>query len=581
METKITMALNLVNQLGEWNPQLFREIKGRLTPRNTLIAVVISLLGQLLLLMSFTNHLPVAPPIGDNYSPIYNRYCTGNPRYLGDVDYLCVRIADDSFGINWQMWWQDVFVWLSIFGLFALLVGGTYMLVNDLSKEEHRGTLNFLRLAPQSSRSILIGKLMGVPILLYLLGLLALPLHLAVGLSSQIPLHLILGFYTVLGASWLFFYSGALLFGLVGSWLGSFQAWLGSGAVLMFLFHMTNLIYEHRPIVHHAPTDWMTLFAPLTVLPYLSTKALMAAESAQTYGVENLQWFYLPVGLSVWSTFGLMLLNYGLWTYWVWQGLARCFHNPSVTLLGKQQSYWLTACFEVVILGFALNPKLGTWRGFPRDTFDNFGMLLVFNLLLFLYLIAALSPQRQAIQDWARYRHQKRSLAKGGVMSDLLWGEKSPALVAVVMNVAIASAMILPWILLWPESQYKTPALWGLLLNMSLICVYAAIAQLMLLMKTPKRLPFAAATVGLLVVIPPILFSLLSREPFKNQDLWLFSAFPWMAREHTTQLAVFLAVVSQSLVLGLLSIQLTRQLHKAGESSTKALLSGRPPVAID
>jgi hypothetical protein len=53
------MALNLVNQVGERNPQLFREIKGRLKPRNILIAVTLSLLGQLLVLMSFSAQLPI------------------------------------------------------------------------------------------------------------------------------------------------------------------------------------------------------------------------------------------------------------------------------------------------------------------------------------------------------------------------------------------------------------------------------------------------------------------------------------------------------------------------------------------
>ena len=571
------MALNLGNQLGEWNPQLFRELKGRLTPRNILVAVVISLLGQLLLLMSFSNRLPV---LGEDDSPIYNRYCTGESRYFGIADYQCVKTINDSFAINWQLWWQDVFVWLSIIGILALLVGGTYMLVNDLSKEEHRGTLNFLRLTPQSSRSILIGKLLGVPFLLYLVGLLALPLHLVASLSGQISPYLILSFYSVLGASCLFFYSGALLFGLVGSWLGSFQAWLGSGVVLMFLLQMTSVIDNHRPIIYQTPGDWVKLFAPLTGLPYLATKALAAAEPSRSYGLENLQWFHLPIGLSVWNTFGLMLLNYALWTYWVWQGLERCFHNPRATLLGKQQSYWLTACFEVVVLGFALNPQVKHWS-VPRGLFENFEMLAVSNLLLFLYLIAALSPHRQAMQDWARYRYQKRSLAQGGVMSDLIWGEKSPALVALVLNVAIASTILLPWILLWPESNYKTPALWGLVLNMGLILVYTAVAQLILFMKTPKRAPWAAATVGALVVVPQILFNLLSRTPSEKSPEWLVSVFPWIAVEHTTGMAVFLSIIGQSLALGLLSIQLTRQLHKAGESSTKAMLSGRSPMAIE
>jgi hypothetical protein len=68
------MALNLVNQVGEWNPQLFREIKGRLKPRNILIAVTLSLVGQMLVLMSFASQLPVTLST--------NRYCAGSrPNY--------------------------------------------------------------------------------------------------------------------------------------------------------------------------------------------------------------------------------------------------------------------------------------------------------------------------------------------------------------------------------------------------------------------------------------------------------------------------------------------------------------------
>jgi hypothetical protein len=275
-----------------------------------------------------------------------------------------------------------------------------------------------------------------------------------------------------------------------------------------------------------------------------------------------------------------MLLNYGLWTYWVWQGLKRCFHNPNATLLAKQQSYWLMACFEAVILGFALNPQVGQWRSYSKGVFENFQMLLVFNLLMFLCLIAALSPHRQAMQDWARYRHKNRS-RKRGVMPDLIWGEKSPAVVAIALNVAIASAILLPWLLLWPNSEYKTPALWALMVNMSLIVVYAAVAQLILFMKLRKRAAWAAVTVGLFILVPPIIFPFLSMTPDKNPGVWLFSAFPWVAVENTNAIAVFLSVIGQSLTVGLLGVQLTRRLRSAGESSTKAMLSGRPPMTVE
>jgi hypothetical protein len=272
-----------------------------------------------------------------------------------------------------------------------------------------------------------------------------------------------------------------------------------------------------------------------------------------------------------------MLLNYGVWTYWIWQGLKRCFHNPTATLLSKQQSYWLTATFEAVILGFALNPDVTSWRSYSKGLFENFQMLLVFNLMLFLCLIVVLSPHRQAMQDWARYRHQMRSTRKKGIMSDLIWGEKSPSVVAIGLNLAIASVMLLTWIVFWPENEYQIPALSGLLLNCSVIFIYAVVAQLMLFMKAQKRVVWAAITVGSLVVLPPVILGLLSIAPTESEHAlaWMFSAFPWAVVENATGMSVFLAIIGQSLITGLLTLQLTRQLQKAGESSTKALLSGR------
>jgi hypothetical protein len=571
------MALNLVNQLSEWNPQWFRELKGRLKPRNILITVAVSFISQLLLLMSFASQLPVPDPDRSN---IHNRYCTEvmeHPQYQ-----KCIADGAGGFVIHWELWWKDVFVTLSIMGIFALLVAGTYMLISDLAKEERRGTLNFLRLTPHSSASILMGKMLGVPILLYLMGFLALPLHGVAGLSAQIPLAVILGYYGVLGASCLFFYSVALLFGLVGKWLGGFQAWLGGGAMLMFLYPMLMML-SHSSYITYTSWDWLLIFNPQLILPFVIGANSLDASRLNDYSsnmLSSLHYFSVPVGISLWSIAGLMVFNYGLWTYWVWQGLERCFHNPSATLLGKQQSYWMTLCFEVVILGFALNPEQRRWMSYAKELFENFQILLVFNLLLFLVLIAALSPQRQAMQDWVRYRHKQSSPRRTSVMQDLIWGEKSPSLVAIALNLAIASSILLAWILLWPNSEYKTPALWGLSVSAILILVYAAIAQLILLTNTPKRALWAATTLGGLIVLPPITFVFLSMEPQEHPGIWLFSAFPWASLEYVMGISVVLAVVGQSLMLGLLSIQLTRQLRKAGESSTKRLLSEHPSLPV-
>jgi ABC-type transport system involved in multi-copper enzyme maturation permease subunit len=156
------MNLLRLKHLGDWNPQLLRELKGRLKLRNVLIVVAIALLGQVLLLMSLAAQLPVNRGRGD----VYSKYCTEGIPF---GDYKCVLDNLGDFVINWPMWWLDVFVWLSMIGFFAVLAIGTYMLIGDLSREEHRGTLNFIRLSPQSTIEIFTGKLLGVPVLLYLL----------------------------------------------------------------------------------------------------------------------------------------------------------------------------------------------------------------------------------------------------------------------------------------------------------------------------------------------------------------------------------------------------------------------------
>ncbi len=569
------MKLNLINQLGESNPQLFRELKGRLIPRNILISVAASLLGQLLLLMSFSSKLPVFDEKNTNL--VYNIFCTGSRKEYSSP--LCVTDAVGSFVINWELWWQRVFLWLSLIGIFSLLVVGTYMLIADLSKEDGKGTLNFLRLTPSSSTSILGGKLLGVPILLYLAIALTIPLHLVAGFSGDIPLIQILGFYGVITASCLFFYSAALLFGLVGNWLGTFHAWLGAGTVLMFLFVMTNAINYNG--TQNTPFDWLSLFNPAILLPYLIGGRFLdnpAYNDSSNNGFIDLLWFYLPVGSKGLTISGFAILNCGLWSYLMWSGLKRSFHNPNATLLSKRQSYLVTACFNFLLLGFAMNPQVKEWKSYPKGVFENFQILMLFNLILFLGLIAALSPHRQAMQDWARYRHQKLSVRKAGILPELIWGKTSPAVLAVVMNSAIASFIILPWLLLWPNSADKVPALSGLILNMSIIVLYSSIVQLMLLMKTPKRAIWAAGTVMGLIILPPIVFAFLSLS--NDSAAWLLSGFPWVSIESAATSTVLMAIVGQSLGLVLLNVQLTRQLHKAGESATKALLSGRSSVVI-
>jgi hypothetical protein len=559
----MTPITNIMHSFLEWNPQLFREVKGRLKTRNVVIVSLLAIATQGLIALFYFSQLPSS----DTSINQYSRYCFQVVDQYSRYHYGCQTDLVDNWMINWQLLWLDLFIALSVVGIFGLLVVGTYLLIADVTQEESRGTLNFIRLSPQSANSILVGKILGVPILLYLFVLLALPLQLVAGLGAKIPLSLLFAFDTVIVASCVFFYSFALLLSLINSKLTGFKPWVGSGVVLFFLFVTANLIF-HSYSASNTPGDWLTLFNPGIVLPYLvdSTYLPHRDVSLDVDILEDLLFY----GQSFWQQaslgIGLVLLNYCLWTYWLWQGLKRRFHNPISTLLSKSQSYWFTGCFVAVTLGFTLQTTK------EYRLFDNFSMLQCFLLIMFLGLTAALSPHRQSLQDWARYRHQLRKEGKM-LWRELVFGEKSPSTVAIAINIAIATVYILPSLVLFPFEDKTLPAFGGLILTANMILFYAAIAQYLLMMKTQRRAIWAAASIFSLIVVPPFLLGLSSLYPNSSPAIWLFTFIPTIATEHAQLSTVIVSILGQWLAIALVSFQMTRQLRQAGASETKILLS--------
>jgi len=553
------MTLNLPDKIGNWNPQLFREIKGRLNIGNMAIASAFSLSGQLLLFMYYSAQIPVTPRNGEYTYPISHRFCgleTGN-----SYDTKCVIDALGNFAINWPMWWLEIFILLSILSVLALLVAGTYMLVSDLDKEERRGTLNFIRLSPQSAKTIFLGKILGVPILLYLATILAVPLHLYAGLAAQIPLNEIFCFYIAVAASCALFYSTAMLFGLTTSWLGGFQPWLAS-AMVFVVFGISWL-----PLTRTAG-DVLHFLSPLAMLSYPLFRVDKTDFDSLVENLDKLQWFYSPLGTNIASGLALCLLVCGTGTYWMWQGWQRRFPNPSATVLSKRQSYLLVICCQVIFLGFALQSDP------PYNA--NLICLLILNLVMFLALIAALTSDRQSLYDWARYRKQivpsNQKLWRRYPLLDLIWSDKSPAVVAIALNFLSSVIILTPWALL---EKSENNGFGGVIFSLNLILIYAAITQLFLFTKTRNQEIWAACTVGGALLLPPLILSMLLLTPEKAPILWLsstFGGFLFSSSLAASGNTIFLSILSQWSVLVLLNLKLRSQLKLAGESASKALL---------
>ena len=190
-------------------------------------------------------------------------------------------------------------------------------------------------------------------------------------------------------------------------------------------------------------------------------------------------------------------------------------------------------------------------------------------------------PSRQALHDWARYRFsfatgqtQTSKSDRTATWQDWIWGEKSPAPLAIAVNLLIAAALIVPWILLYETTgKNKITAIASVVLYVSLISIYALIAQLMLLMRTSKRNIWAASAVGLAIVLPIILFLVLTVNPERFPFAWMFSILPLLGIESANAPTVLMAFLSHLVIIAGLSFSLKRQLAIAGRSASKDFLA--------
>jgi hypothetical protein len=497
---------HLLDKIGELNPQLFREIKGRVTINNIVSSIGISLLAQFVLL--------------------------GNASAISSIV--------PSFHI--------FYIKSNYLIMITILMITSYTIIKDLGKEQRKGTLNFIRLSPQTHQSILLGKLLGVPILLYLGFLIAFPIHLWLGLYLQIPCEQILAFYIILLAATIFYNSAALLFALVSYWFGGFQAWVGSGFIVMLLQFTQPEIWRTE--------NFARIFATINPLYFIPP------EEGYNYKFFDFRWFGIPLGNNLLIMTCFSLLIYSIGSYFIWQSLGRCYYDRYATMLSKKQSYFLTASVTIITLGCA-----------NSGNEENLISLIVINFILFFYLITALTPQHQIVYDWSRYHH----IYKHKLIQDLIWGEKSPAILAIAINALIVFSSVNVFIFLsaMPLSL-KMNAVIAWVSMFILLLIYAVIAQMLLLMKNEKILLFTHTIMSIIISLPLIMLPFL--EVYENplfSFVALFSiAAPVVILSPPTNIIFTgLGVLIKTTILGFLLLHIKQRLQKAGESPTQVLLA--------
>jgi hypothetical protein len=550
----MTKLTKIVDKLGDSNPQIFRELKERLTPRNITLALVCAAIVQGLVLLYFNGQIPV--PTDEALSAqklgVHSSYCLVPPNSGYDESY-CRLSPIGGFVIDWQKWWLDIFTCLAWMLPFGLILGSVYTLVADLVREEKRGTLNFIRLSPQSAQTIFSGKIIGVPILIYLTIAAILPLHFMAGMNAGGNILLLLSWDLAIAALTFLLASATVLYVL----LGGVQAILSTVAI-------------GYPL-------WMPLMAINTVV----TRSI--ERDGDALGFDSLRWFGLPiVDNAIWFyAFGICTCLVA--SYWVWQALERRYLAPTATIVGKSQSYSLNLCWQLWIAGFAVSAILsGSGGSYARSSAANFLATIDFAALVL--LIPTLLPSKQALQDWSRYRrervtHPQRKFWQRELVKDLIGNDKSPALLAVAINLGMALVLWLP-LSIFAFARLLTGVQFAvsICIAASLIAIYAAIAHLALFFNFKQRKMWIICSIGGVMFLPMVGAFVLSPSHAPTGLAAILLVFSPLASFGIPQLpmgALVASILTQLGIFSFLTRQLQRKLQQSGQSQTNRLAADR------
>jgi hypothetical protein len=159
---------------------------------------------------------------------------------------------------------------------------------------------------------------------------------------------------------------------------------------------------------------------------------------------------------------------------------------------------------------------------------------------------------------------------KRNLWVDLIGHEKSPAMLAVAINIAIAAAVWLPLILMGNGiGQMMPKILLGISLTTVLAVIYSTITHWVLFWKVNQRYAWMVGIVSVLVFLPPIFGMVLSAGGGDRYNIpLLFSPFLWSSIERTSGFTSMIVFAFLVCVAAVLNLKLWRGLNKVGRSES-------------
>ncbi|MCJ8279086.1 MAG: hypothetical protein MJK14_03875, partial [Rivularia sp. ALOHA_DT_140] len=179
---------------------------------------------------------------------------------------------------------------------------------------------------------------------------------------------------------------------------------------------------------------------------------------------------------------------------------------------------------------------------------------------------------------------KNKTLIKNSLLSELIFDEKSPGILAIAINCLIAASFVIALVFIKGTAFYESNGTsLGLLITLcivfsiSFVIIYASIAQIVLTLKNSNRSSLAMGTTFIAILLPILIASLLtasiSNSSSPDSTLWLFTIFFPIGFANTTTIKIFSVLICQFAILSLLNWYLIKQVQKLGESATKAMFS--------
>jgi hypothetical protein len=525
-------SLIFMDAIGDWNPQLLRELKSRLQWRKVLMVLALSIAIQGMLIGFQIQRLPTTS------ISIMNSLTYCQTAY----EYSCVLDAQKQPIIMWAKWWEDLAVYSSIVMFVSMIVLGVYFIASSFYQEDRRGTLDFLRLTPQNARSIILGKILGIPILLYLAVICVFPLQFYAVQHAHLSRLNVLTWDLAMLALSLLFYLGAILM-----------------------------------------TLWCKAIPIFVTILSLGLSVVMVRASLRWRGEfdENtLQWYGIQLGNHPFS-FLLLTAMAGLGIYWLAKAIARRYHQPNASSLSRVQSYFWSLSYHLFLLGFCMiykylpgQHKLASHLSFDSSFHDaGYGgsdvfpqVFLILAVIWLMLLIPLLLPSKQSLLSWVRQVKQP--------WPQMLWDDRSPAILAMIANLGIG---LMVWIVpvVIDNSDNSLSSMWlgiylvvlGLIISVILMGIYSTVAHLGLFWQMRNARWWNLGVVTSLILLPILggIVCEIMRFPF-GTGIYLFSLFCWKSIEIQVGLPALGAMIVLLMIWGWLTLCLRSKLSAVGRS---------------